>query len=257
MAPAHLPHLVRIIRSFGTTMMRAGMGSLARPALKRPMHLLKIYEFEGCPYCRIVREALTELDLDAAIYPCPKGGERFRPRVLELGGKMQFPYLVDPNTGVALYESEDIVRYLFETYGRRPLPLYWCLPTLQQIGSALAGRLALGAGVRVGGSRLPEAPLELFSFEASPFARLVRERMSELELPYVLRSAGPSRVGEWWPRAVRDAFGWRPAPSTDNRRDLEGRAGETPIPYLIDPNTGIEMAGSARILDYLARTYAL
>lgn len=27
------------------------------------------------------------------------------------------PYLVDPNTGVAMFESADIVKYLFDTYG--------------------------------------------------------------------------------------------------------------------------------------------
>jgi glutathione S-transferase len=27
------------------------------------------------------------------------------------------PYLVDPNTGTALYESTEIQRYLLETYG--------------------------------------------------------------------------------------------------------------------------------------------
>ena len=46
-----------------------------------------------------VREALTLLDLDVLIYPCPKGGTAFRPRVRQLSGKEQFPFLVDPNTG--------------------------------------------------------------------------------------------------------------------------------------------------------------
>lgn len=38
----------------------------------------------------------------------------------------QFPYLVDENTGRALYESDAIVRYLYETYGGgtlRPPPM--------------------------------------------------------------------------------------------------------------------------------------
>lgn len=46
-----------------------------------------------------VREALTLLDLDVLIYPCPKGGTTFRPRARQLSGKEQFPFLVDPNTG--------------------------------------------------------------------------------------------------------------------------------------------------------------
>ena len=39
---------------------------------------LELYEFESCPFCRKVRDALTELDLEAMIYPCPKGGSVFR-----------------------------------------------------------------------------------------------------------------------------------------------------------------------------------
>ena len=34
------------------------------------------------------------------MYPCPKDGTRFRPQVVAEGGKAQFPYLKDPNTGV-------------------------------------------------------------------------------------------------------------------------------------------------------------
>uniref|UniRef100_A0A804LVE4 GST N-terminal domain-containing protein n=1 Tax=Zea mays TaxID=4577 RepID=A0A804LVE4_MAIZE len=79
---------------------------------KRPEKPIEIYEFEGCPFCRKVREMVTVLDLDVLFYPCPKKGPTFRPKVLEMGGKKQFPYMVDPNTGVAMYESDDIIKYL-------------------------------------------------------------------------------------------------------------------------------------------------
>ena len=70
---------------------RGWQGISARSAARRPQRLLELYDIENCPYCRIVREVLTQLDLDAIIYPCPKGGERYR-RVLEArGGKAQFP----------------------------------------------------------------------------------------------------------------------------------------------------------------------
>ncbi|WMV54822.1 hypothetical protein MTR67_048207, partial [Solanum verrucosum] len=52
------------------------------------------------------------------IYPCPKGSVRHREMVRRLGGKEQFPFLVDPNTGTSLYESGDIVKYLFHQYGQ-------------------------------------------------------------------------------------------------------------------------------------------
>ena len=55
----------------------ASGGIVARPVGKRPVQPLRVYEYEGCPYCRKVREALTTLDLEAVILPCPKGGKRY------------------------------------------------------------------------------------------------------------------------------------------------------------------------------------
>ncbi len=46
-----------------------------------------------------VREAVSVLDLDVMVYPCPKDGPTWRAKAIELGGKSQFPYLVDDNTG--------------------------------------------------------------------------------------------------------------------------------------------------------------
>ncbi|EEC84028.1 hypothetical protein OsI_30253 [Oryza sativa Indica Group] len=60
----------------------------------RPEKPIEIYEFEGCPFCRKVREMVAVLDLDVLFYPCPKNGPTFRPKVLEMGGKQQFPYMI-------------------------------------------------------------------------------------------------------------------------------------------------------------------
>lgn len=245
-----------IASSMLATALRTGMGIATRPALRQPEKLLELYEFEGCPHCRLVREVLTELDLDAQIYPCPKGGERFRPRVAERGGKLQFPYLVDPNTNTAMYESADIIHYLFQTYAEGAAPLHWKLVELQRFGSTLATLPRLGAGVRVRPSKAPALPLELYSFESSPFARPVRDVLCELELPYRLRSVGRNRSGDWLPPALRDAFSIETEPGTRNRQHLLARAGRISIPYLVDPNTGHELAESADIIDYLNETYA-
>lgn len=242
--------------SLAVTAARFGTGIAAQRRRERPEWLFVLYEFEACPFCRIVREALTELDLDAEIRPCPKGGERFRSALLERGGKAQFPYLIDPNADVEMYESADIVRHLFETYGDG-LPLRWRFGPLQQLGSQLAGTFRPLAGRRARPSRAPAHPLELYSFEGSPFARLVRERLCELELPYVLRSAGRTQASDWVPPALRERFSIEAKPESDNRRTLLGRAGRLSIPYLVDPNTGEEMGESDAIVDYLERTYAL
>jgi glutathione S-transferase len=90
----------------------------------RPAKLLELYSFEGCPFCRVAREALNELDLDYVHRTAPKGNDARRAEVRGLVGLAQFPVLVDPNTAVTMAESADIVRYLERTYGpgTRPAP---------------------------------------------------------------------------------------------------------------------------------------
>ena len=104
----------------------SGLASVARlpygtnatsPSEETPSLPIRIYEFEGCPFCRRVREAVTDLDLIVDIYPCPKNAQVHRDLVQEFGGKLQFPFMVDENTGTQLYESGDIVKYLYGTYG--------------------------------------------------------------------------------------------------------------------------------------------
>jgi glutathione S-transferase len=34
-----------------------------------------------------------------------------------MGNTIQLPYLVDPNTGVSMFESAEIVKYLKQQYG--------------------------------------------------------------------------------------------------------------------------------------------
>ncbi|MDX1570130.1 MAG: glutathione S-transferase N-terminal domain-containing protein [Xanthomonadales bacterium] len=251
-----LRNRINLASSGLATALRPGMGISARPAARKPEKLLELYEFEGCPHCRLVREALTELDLDAMVYPCPKGGQRFRPRVTELGGKAQFPFLVDPNTGRRMYESMDIIAYLYDTYGQRSLPIKWRIVPAHKISSTLTAMARLFAGMRARHSRPPEKPLELYSFESSPYARPVRDLLCELELPYILRSAGRTRLSDWVPPIARDALNLTPQPDLENRKALLARAGRVSIPYLVDPNTGKEMAESGDIIDYLKATYA-
>ncbi len=230
------------------TVFRGGAGIATHPAGAQPEMLLELYDFEGCPHCRLVREVLTELDLDARIYPCPKGGKLFRAKVLELGGKTQFPFLVDANTRTQMYEAADIIRYLYSTYAARQRPWYWRIIEIQRLLSIIAGlpRLGSGSRARPRSAGPPAHPLELYSFEANPFARPVRDVLCVLELPYILRSTGCPA----WGASATD-----PAPGSRNRARLQARAGEISIPYLIDPNTSTQMKESADIIRYLLRTY--
>ena len=225
--------MLDVATSMFTTVSRLGAGVQARRPVRRPAQPLELYEFEWCPFCRKVRDALTELDLDAVIHPCPHGGTVHRPQAIALGGKSQFPFLVDQNTGTKMYESDDIVAYLFATYGGRA-------PGLLVRGPLATATLMLASafrpvfGVNARPSRRFAQPLELWSFEASPFCRIVRETLSELELTYVLHNVG------------RDGEG---------RAAFVARSGKMMVPYLVDPNTGRAMFESAEIRRYLLDTY--
>ena len=209
-----------VATSLAATIARLGTGVSVGSVGPRPEKTLELFEFEGCPYCRKAREALSILDLDAMIYPCPKGGPRFREEVKARGGKAMFPYLVDPNTGKEMYESDDIVAYLFREYGDGPAPVLLRAGPITDVTAQLASAWRLGAGVR---------------YQASPFCRLAREALCRLELPYLLHNVGRGS-------AKRDAF-------------VE-RSGRMMVPYLVDPNTGAEMFESADIVRYLDDTYA-
>jgi glutathione S-transferase len=233
--------LANDLSSFAVTALRLGRGLVPRITAERrpkPPQLLELYEFEACPYCRKVREVLCELDLDYLVHPVAHGSPR-RSRLVEIGGKMQVPYLVDPNTGVRLYESSDIIAYLNATYGAGARA-GWPLPVpgvLDDVGSMLASAARLGRGgrCRTAAARPDLAALTLYNMEGSPYCRKVRETLSERDLPHVVKSL---------PKGS-------PA-----RAELIERGGKMQVPYLVDPNTGREMYESDDIVTYLKNQYA-
>lgn len=202
---------------------------------KRPQKPLELYEFMSCPFCRKVREAISVLDLDVMVYPCPKGGVTWRPKAVELGGKAQFPYLVDPNTGKSMYESDDIIAYLFSEYGGGKVPLALRAGALTTITCGLALAPRAGKGGRYVPSNVPAEPLTLWGYELSPFVVVVKEALSELEIPYlqVTTSRGSPK-----------------------RQLLLNKRGTFQVPYLEDPNQGVFLFESSAIVDYIHKTYA-
>ena len=235
--------------------------SLVKAAVQ-PKKPLKLYDMEGSPYCRAVREALTALGLDAQIYPCPGGGKRYRPKAQRLAGKQQFPLLVDDNTKAVMLESADIVEYLFRTYGGRPTPAAYranaLTPRLSGLGSVVRGL----RGIKVRPSCKPAKLLDLWSFESSPYSRLVRERLTELEIAYTVHNVGKEQLADMGPATMRiGAIGkgkepYRPKPG-GRREELLARWGKLQLPYLEDANTGTKLFESAKIIAYLEQHYAL
>lgn len=236
--PIPRPESLAELSALGPSLLRGGRGLVAFAPARVPERPLELFEFEGCPFCRKVRDALTELDLGYISRAAGKGGDRSR--LVAKGGKEQVPLLVDPNTGVSLYESEDIIEHLHRTYltpGRGRPAWQRALAPLDTASSALA------SAVRPRGNRVdagyasrtqPETLLELWSFEASPFCRKVREELTRLGLDYQVHNVGK--------RGRR-------------RPELVALGGKMQVPYLVDKNTGVAMYESDDIIAYLRRTY--
>eukprot|EP00898_Chlorokybus_atmophyticus_P000640 jgi/Chlat1/1577/Chrsp123S01850 len=222
--------------NFGTSafqaLARGGLGAFVLPetasGVNNPPKPIELYEFEG-----YVREAVTVLNIDAIFYPCPKGGPTFRPRAVQLGGKAQFPFMIDPNNdNYQSYESDKIINYLYGRGASVPLLLKLGPLTTLSAGLALAPRAGRGSAYKP--SKLPEKPLELWAYEASPFCKMVREVLSSYEIPHKYITV---------------------ARNSKKREEIINKFGFFQVPLLYDPNTGAEMFESKDINQYLERTY--
>jgi glutathione S-transferase len=244
---------LRAVASFGTSLLRVNRGVIVKGHARTPKKPLQLFEAEYCPYCRHVREALTELDLDALIYPIPKRGKRHKQRLLKLSGKTRIPFLHDPNTGVKLHESNAIVEYLYNHYG-----LDWeKVPERRLTTSTLASLTRGKTGMFARPNKAARKPLELYSFEGSPYARLARETLCELEVPYLLHNVGktPGSHADYLPPEYRAERVPDYMPGTENRRKFMERVGRVMVPYIVDPNTGTAMFETRKIQEYLQATY--
>lgn len=257
-----IPHNLKVLQAFTSSILQGGRGVNSNSKPTQPSELLKLYEMEGCPYCRRVREALSLLNLDYISYPCPKNGQKYRPEVVKLAGKAQFPFLIDPNTNTQLLESQAIIEYLFTTYGKRHnTPKSWQRldrAVLRNVANNLATVVSLGRGLQVDKSSQQQAKpaelLTLYSFEASPFSRIVRERLCELELAHIIRNL--PRDG--WKDMAMMILG-KYQPMTGSKRDkvkTEVMHKKIRVPFLVDANTDTKLFESKDIVAYLNQQYA-
>ncbi|KAH7524875.1 hypothetical protein FEM48_Zijuj06G0165600 [Ziziphus jujuba var. spinosa] len=197
------------------------------------------------------------------VYPCPKGSVRHREMVRRFGGKEQ--YFVLTNIQIAGFHISwtrilvfqcmkvglgqarlkglifcglgDIVKYLFQQYGQGRKPSVGLLESTILTGW-VPTILRAGRGMTLWeNARLDPPPkkLELFSYENNPYARIVREALCELELPYILQNVGE---GSFRSNILLDITGTKE------------------VPYLIDPNTGTQVGEYKKILSYLFQTYS-
>lgn len=220
-----------IIGGFSASGARFAAGTLVRGVgALRPAKPLRLWDRERCPHSRAVRESLSELDLDFEVRPCPIGGKRFHdPNAVSCT-----PRLEDPNVNGTFDGRINILAHLHGVYGDGSSRWFLASTPVVVLGS-LGMRLMQGnRGGDVRPSRAPEKQLELWGFESSPYCHFVRAAMSELELPYVQHNL---------------------AKDSPKREAFIAKTGKSQFPYLEDPNTGEKLFESARIVDYLRKTY--
>lgn len=249
-------HSLDVLLSTAASTLRGWRGLRGSTVVEPPAQPLVLFEREDGLESRLVREALTELNLDADIFPCPLDGERFLPALQQASGGVRIPFLQDPNNGEQHVGADAIVGYLFRRYdgGRVPRALRPSLANMALSGLATAARLR--GRLHAKPSRPAGQALTLYSFESSPFSRLVRERLCELELPYHLVNLGKQQWADMGPARFRFSLGqYTPLPDTKRDAFLQ-RHGRVQVPFLIDPNTDTEMFESADIVAYLDRRYA-
>lgn len=149
---------------------------------------------------------------------------------------------MDPNSQkdgspLLVYESADIITYLATLYGDSNPPgslLSGFAPLL--LGLSLMPRLGRGGRYRASRVTPSTQPLIYWGYEASPFCKIVREVLGELEIPHV------------WKTTAR---------GSPTRDELFAKTGRFQVPYIEDPNTGVSTFESAAIVKYLEQVYAI
>ena len=221
----------------------------ATTTLPRPAKPIVLYDNEACPFCRKVRECVGILDLDVLYLPTPRGGKRFRKDLEQRAGRVQVPYMIDPNTGSEMFESDAIMSYLCSKYGKdakqqagdspNPVPMGLRMGLLTTISCALALMPRMASSSSYTPSTFSDdecglQPLWLWGYEASPFTKVVREQLNVLEIPHVFRSC---------------------ARGSPKRQTVFDKEGSFQVPYLEDPNNDTALFESLDIRKYLQQTY--
>lgn len=251
-----MKHTIDIISSTLASSVRSWRGTSASRTIQAPAQTLTLFDREGCPKCRLVREAFTELNLDVVIIPCPKEGKNLN-QLKKDTGYSEVPVLVDANTGQKVQGADAAVSYLFEEYRGKKPPKQLIANKLNLLASSMASGIRLNAGITARPAKNAEQPLTLYSFESSPFSRPVRELLCELELPYLLVTLGKQQRSDMGPANFR--FTRKPYQPLANskRASFFEQHGNVQVPYLIDPNTQTELFESADIIQYLKSTYLI
>jgi len=251
-----IPNPLDTITSGLASICRFPKGVTVENNVKSGAILVQLFDVETSRECRIVRERISELDLVVrAVIPAAPNSRVFSVATYEhaLPIGTEIPRLVvqdEAGREVVKVGQAEIISYLDETFSMSDAPdaesdnlKESVLNVAHAVGNYAACFLRLGRGSSVTSAALsaatprPDLPLILYSYEGNQFCRLVREVLTDLDIVYELRSAG------------------KLSPRREELAAITG--GSSQCPFLIDPNTSVQMPESESIIRYLYKTYAL
>jgi len=224
--------------------------------MKDAPKIVALYDMEGNTDCRLVRERISELDLDVeTVIPAGDNSRAVTDSAYEYyegDAAKDIPRLVIVDeSGKRVYTGrDDVLGCLTDKFGpRKPIVeeseeelKKKVVDALVFLSEPLPSFLRFRRALDVAGcarsleTPRPSKPLILYSYEGNQFCRLVREVLSELDIPYELKSAGKG---------------------SSKRAELAKiTGGSTQCPFLIDPNTNTKMQESKDIIEYLYKNYA-
>lgn len=264
---------IKSVQATASLLLRGGRGVMGTPTPMQPDKSLILYEYEACPYSRRVREVMTHLNLDFESRPSPHKGHVYRDELKQLTGNTQVPLLIDENFTTdkgyeQILDSQAIIDHLFMHYSKQgATPSKYQQPK-DQDNAALVNKAAsvvsMMRGVKADHPKKNESRgkpaklLHLYGFDASPFCRLVREKLSMLEIGYINHNVAREQIQDIGAFGLRLNLGEYQPIKGGKREHLIHKEikGKLQFPYLIDPNTDTKMYESKAIIKYLENTYA-
>lgn len=262
---------IKSVQAVTSMLLRGGRGNMGTPTPMQPEKPLILYEFEACPYARRVREAMTQLNLDFESRPSPRKGHVYRDELKQLTGETQVPFLIDKNmeeeSDSKIADSQAIIEHLFTHYSKQGTTPSKFQTQNDEDNASLANKVASLVSMLRGSTAdhpkmneargKPEQPLHLYGFEASPFCRLVRERLSELEVGYINHSVAREQIQDIGGFGFRLNIGdYQPIKGGKREGLMNGvMKDKLQFPFLIDPNTDTQLYESKAIIAYLDQIY--
>ena len=233
-----IPTPIDTLTSGLASIVRFPYGTSINPQLKneiKSINIIKLYDVENNPKCRLVRECISELDCNVIeVIPCAGDDDAKVPRIVFEDENREAIDLVGTDEILSFFS-----KYMIEVEKEEGILNNIAAPQWTAYISSIF-RYGKGQSITPAAKQRSSSylPIILYNYENNQFCRLVREVLTELNLPFELKN-----VAKKSPRRQDDLA----------KVSIDG---STQCPFIIDPNTNVKMKESKDIILYLYKEYA-